>query len=594
MTRIAVTSRARTARRSGVRRGHTVLHVAALLLALSAVGGGCGLVTTEQGSGGSQTDPRGTANVDEPQTIHVSTSGADNATGAATQPLRTIQAALAAATAGDTVQVRSGAYRESVSVTDRPGVAIVAAPGERVWLDGAVQVSSWRREGTIWSAPGWATRFARDAGTASVDPTFPMATYPDQVWIDGARQQQVGSTSAVRPGAFYVDYTSSKIYLGTDPRGRTVTASTLAQAMRIHSPGVLVRGISVRNFAPSVAQMGAVTIEAPDVTFQDAAIVANATTGMHIAAGGATVRNVTLADNGMLGLATTRADGLHLEGSVIRRNNLERFSRTSTAGGARITRTRDVVVRDTRIEENLGHGLWFDDSVYGIQLSKSRVVGNDGHGAILEISGKAAVVGNVMARNRGNGLQITDAEEVEVWNNTFVDNVRSINIVQDTRDQARDSSPDPTSPLRGRTEGVAIRNNILTKSSATLASMTPARDCLLCVEDFSGRFTAAEMDVTALGNVYQRSSPELPRWIVVWARREKDPHVFRTLDQFRRTVSQEEPGRLFEGTPVLTNDLKPRPVLTQLASSIAQPIPDRLAEIAAVPPDTKHLGAWLG
>lgn len=101
------------------------------------------------------------------------------------------------------------------------------------------------------------------------------------------------------------------------------------------------------------------------------------------------------------------------------------------------------------------------------------------------------------------------------------------------------------------------------------------------------------MDVTALGNVYERPNAASPKWIVVWSRRAKDPYVFRTVDEFRRTVHQEESGALLEGTPALTDDYRPRPILTKLVTEIAQPLPDDLAQLAGVPAGTRHLGAWV-
>ena len=44
-----------------------------------------------------------------------------------------------------------------------------------------------------------------------------MAAYPDQVWIDGVAQRQVGSRDAVVAGTFFVDTAAHRLYLGTNP-----------------------------------------------------------------------------------------------------------------------------------------------------------------------------------------------------------------------------------------------------------------------------------------------------------------------------------------------------------------------------------------
>ncbi|WP_170037165.1 right-handed parallel beta-helix repeat-containing protein [Georgenia soli] len=544
----------------------------------------------------------------EVRTLHVSPDGDDDgADGTAERPLRTIGAAVRASDDGDTVVVHAGTYRESLKIEGRPGLRLVAAPGEEVWLDGSVVVTDWVRDGAGWVSGGWTAEFDSSPtyswgkpdndrpGWGFLDPKHPMAAHPDQVWVDGERQAQVGSRAEVRPGTFYVDTGRDELVLGTDPGGRTVTASTEARALRVRSAGMLVRGIGVRNYAPSVPHMGAVTVEAPDVTFEDVTVTGSATTAVHVLSTGVKLQDMVLENSGMMGLSATEADGLELVRVTARGNNAERFNHSPAAGGAKIGRSAGVVVRDSVFEGNLANGLWFDESVHDIQLLRTRVLDNVGHGVSVELSGRATIAGNVIARNQRNGLKLTDTEDVQVWNNTFADNNRSINVVQDDRDiRARGSYSDPDSPLTWRTQTVAIRNNVIAHTgTAPLTSREKQpRTCLLCVEDFSGRWTAAEMDVTALGNVYQRPDADSPRWLVVWARRDKDPYVFRDVPQFRETALQEQTGVELTGPSVLTEDLGLRPGLERLSGTVAQPLPEDVAQQVGQPAGSRHLGAW--
>ncbi|GAA1426492.1 hypothetical protein GCM10009616_01190 [Microlunatus lacustris] len=543
-----------------------------------------------------------------PRTVHVATDGNDEAEGGRSTPVRTVRAAVKRSGPGDTVVVHAGTYREELKIENRPGLSLVAAPGEEVWLDGSVVVPGWTGDGSRWVSRGWTEDFDpsptyswgqpdnEKSGWNFVSPDHPMAAHPDQVWVDGERQLQVGSRGEIRAGTFYVDQARDELVLGTDPTGRTVTASAETRALRVRSAGMLIRGIGFRRYAPSVPHMGAITVEAPDVTFDQVRVSDNATTGMHIMSSGVQLRDVTIARNGMMGLTGTHSDDLELTRVTAEDNNLEQFNQSPAAGGVKIGRSSGVLIRDSVFAGNLANGLWFDESVHDIRLLGSRIVDNSGHGVSIELSGKAVVVDNVIARNGGNGLKANNAEDVAVWNNTFADNNRSINVVQDDRDlDPQGSFRDPDLPLTWQTQGVTIRNNIVVHSGARTLPSGPdgSRTCLLCVEDFSGRWTAAEMDVTALGNAYQRPDATSPRWVVVWARRSKDPYVFRTLDQFRQTVRQEETGRLFTGTPVLDEDLKPLPVLQRLTREIAQPLPEDLAVVTGRPAGTRHLGAWL-
>jgi parallel beta-helix repeat protein len=411
-----------------------------------------------------------------------------------------------------------------------------------------------------------------------------MAAHPDQVWINGDRQAQVKSRSEVETGTFYVDYARNRLYIGSDPSGRTVEASSLAKAINIRSANTVIRGIGIRNYAPSVPHMGAVIVDAPNVTLDKVTILRSATTGLHIKDAGATLRDVTSNENGMMGISGTNADKLHLDHITAEGNNVERFNSAPSAGGVKIGRTIGVTVENSVFENNYGNGLWFDESVYDVGVFNSRVADNEGHGISIEISGKADIAGNVIARNGRNGIKINDSDSIRVWNNTLSQNDRSINIVQDDRDlHERGSYRDSTLPLTWQNRDIEVSNNIISSSSG---------ECLLCVEDYSGRWRAAELNITVLGNVYHRPDSGSPRWVIVWARGSKPPDVFETLTEFWESTGQERQSRLITGEPVLTDKFQPEPVIGHLVGPVARPLPVALAAKCRVPAGTQHLGAW--
>jgi hypothetical protein len=540
--------------------------------------------------------------------VHVAPSGSDRTQGSAAEPMRTIEAAIKESNAGDTIMLHAGTYREELKIENRPGLKLVAAPGDKVWLDGSVVVPGWTRQGDRWVSTNWTNDFDSSptyswgkpdnskVGWSFLNPKYPMAAHPDQVWVDEQRQLQVGSKSEVKAGTFFVDTTENELWLGSDPTGHTVTASAQARALRVRSAGMLIRGIGFRKYAPSVPHMGTVTVEAPKVVFDRVTITDNATSGMHVLSSGVKLRDVAIERNGMMGLTGTESDDLELTRVSIRDNNIERFNQSPAAGGVKIGRSARIVVQDSVFADNLANGLWFDESVYDIKLLNSRVLDNAGHGVSIEISGKAIVMGNVIARNRDNGLKVNNSEDVQVWNNTFADNNRSINVVQDDRDlNSQGSFRDPDLPLTWRTQTVVIRNNVISRTGAVSlpAGEEQSRNCLLCVEDFSGRWTAAEMDVTALGNVYHRASASAPKWIVVWARRSKDPYVFRSVAQFNRTAHQEDSGVMYTGRPILTDDLQLRANVVRKTRNVAQPLPEDLAKRTGRAAGAQHLGAWI-
>ncbi len=71
--------------------------------------------------------------------------------------------------------------------------------------------------------------------------------------------------------------------------------------MNVRAPTVVVRGIGIRRFAPSVFHMGAVTIEQPGVAFENVVVADSATTGISVQR-----ENVTLSQGHHRGLGHAR------------------------------------------------------------------------------------------------------------------------------------------------------------------------------------------------------------------------------------------------------------------------------------------------
>jgi hypothetical protein len=339
--------------------------------------------------------------------------------------------------------------------------------------------------------------------------------------------------------------------------------------------------------------MGAVTVEAPDVTLSHLRIEDNATNGLHVSARDATLRNLRLSRNGMLGASATYADGVRLIGVHAQHNNTERFNFTPVAGGVKIDRTRGVLVRNSTFTNNAGTGLWFDESAYDIRIFDSSMRDNLLHGLALEISALAVVADTVIAGNAGDGIKVNDTSDVSLWNNTIVDNGRPVNIVQDDRDPTdpgtpghdpRQPVPDPTMPwVNGPVE---VHNNILTTSGAG--------NCLLCVEDYSERFTAEELGVHASGNIYRRPDRSSPTWAVVWSRGAGNPDVFTSVRAFHQTTGQEARHADLVGVPAVTATLHPTPNVISRTGSVAERLPDDVAAGLGRASGTRHLGAWFG
>jgi hypothetical protein len=100
--------------------------------------------------------------------LYVAPDGKDSHPGTAAKPLATLQAGVNRLAPGDTLLVRGGIYRETVTfplsgAADRP-ITVKAVAGETVVVSGCDPVAGWtRHQGRIWKAPmNWTLGLGRN------------------------------------------------------------------------------------------------------------------------------------------------------------------------------------------------------------------------------------------------------------------------------------------------------------------------------------------------------------------------------------------------------------------------------------------------
>jgi hypothetical protein len=498
--------------------------------------------------------------------------------------------------------VRSGVYHETVALeSTKANIYLHSEPGGSVWLDGSEEVSGFVQVNNGWEVPNWQTKFdasptytwgAPDGAAPYwqfVNPDAPMAAHPDQVWINGKPLRQVASLTEVEPGTFAVDYATNRLRIGDDPTAATVSAATLAKALSIRAPGAKIDGINVRRYAPSVPHMGAVTLEADAIQFSNSRIQETATTGMHIKSDDVTVRDVAYVDNGMMGLGVHRADRLTLTNIRATSNNVEQFNTSPAAGGVKLTASTEVTITNSQFLNNHGTGLWFDESCYRVLVTRSRSIGNTRHGVSLETSGSIIAAGNVVADNGDTGFKVNDADHVQLWNNTLVDNPRAAWIVQDSRDLNQSGTYRNWSlPITFVTRPVRVRNNLI---------VAPANstNCQVCAYDSSGRWSARDLRITSDGNLYQRAVAVNPSPLFRWGTSPGQETLFWTAEDLRGETGHESRGRLVrprdEIGPIVSANWRPSPLATARQRRVAVAIPTRIAKLLGVADHVRHLGA---
>jgi parallel beta-helix repeat protein len=531
--------------------------------------------------------------------IVVSVKGNDNSAGTADAPYRTLNRAISRAASGATIVLRRGTYHESVIVPDNKRLTIQSWPKEQVWLDGSETVTSWTPQGNVWVHEGWTAEFdtsptytkgapdSTEPGWSFVNASYPLAAYPDQLWLSGKPQRQVASLSQVTAGTFFHDRANNRLYMGSSPVDEVVAASTLQIALRVRGAGTVIRGIGIGRYAPSVPDLATVRLEVPNVTLEHVAVTDNSVTGIGIFSSGARLRNVLAARNGMLGITGSMSDDLVLERVVADGNNSERFNSAPIAGGAKFHKSRGVTIRDSRFTNNLASGLWFDQSNYNMVVTGNEVSGNSHHGVFLEISAKGIVANNLITDNADWGLLISNTSDTQVWNNTFVDNGDGIWLIQDSRRPDNFPGNDPRhypDPTMTWLIGPAtFHNNVIVNSGGYAA--------IINVQDTTGQRSAEQIGVTTNSNILNMSSNQPVKRLVSWARAGTTTSAhYTSLTTFRTATGQEGNGQQIIGPLVATDDGVSTSAMP--TTSLAQALPQSIATLIGQPTGTQRFGAW--
>ncbi|WP_244604221.1 right-handed parallel beta-helix repeat-containing protein [Microbacterium oleivorans] len=541
---------------------------------------------------------RAAAGANEPGTVDytvpanaiiVAPNGRDSAAGTVGAPVQTIAAALRRVPNGGTIALRGGAYHETVIIPPQKRITLQPYRGEAAWLDGAEAVGGFRESGSVWVRSGWtqsldsSPTYKRGApdGTSDgwrfVDPAYPMAAHPDQMWVDGRQLTQVASRSQVSAGRFYVDESADQLVLGTNPAGKDVEVSTLIRGLSIRSEGSVVKGIGVRRYATSVPSMGTVIVAADDVTVSDVTVRENATTGLYTWARNTTLSDVSVIGNGLLGAGASQADGLEVIRLFSSGNNRERFNRAPVSGALKIHSSSDVVVSDSVFADNYGQGPWFDESNDGVVFTGNDSLRNTGNGLVFELSEDAVIADNLVADNGINGIYIVNAGGAAIWNNTAVGNERNIAVTQDSR-----RSKNLTIPWLSK--NTVIANNVAAE---------PEGSCIVCIDDRSRALTGAQMVTRADGNLYHRTSLTSPRSFAIYAQGQAGPsQTFTTLADFIAATGREKRSVLLEqATSPVNADYSLRSSAASQQKSIAVPVPTQIADVSDLSSGEVSLGA---
>lgn len=504
---------------------------------------------------------------------YVAPTGADANPGTLAAPYRTLKAAAASAPDNATIVMRAGIYHEGGTYAGAGttgsdgnlgnGVRVTAAnvtvqnyPGEEVWLDGSEVVNGWVASGSNWIANfAWTLDRARtqvrgevtsgDAGGTNwgsfIQDAFPIAHWPEAVFIDGVPQQQVQTLAEVGPGKFFVNgaypnasgtqrnlFRSTSYVIGSNPNGREVRIAKLSRALSTASTaaGLTFRGIGVRRYANTMPDWGCFYIGSTGAAFENVDMSDISDYGIHVAATLPKMQRCTIARCGRKGVGGTYADGYLIEYCRFTETNCRRFGHEPDGGAFKVGWVWDSVIRHNIFEGNKGHCIWYDASCYRNKIYDNWFSDNLGHAVFYEISSKAWIVGNVVIDAgvhatdndslyqpfRNPAFRVVDSNRVHVWHNTIINPEQAIGLGESNRTVSQGADPrQPSSffvtDMTWEVDEITVRNNAF----IGCAGINLVQSCFYSFFDQKKIKSTGDFGLNMAGNLYTRPDGTHPQ-----------------------------------------------------------------------------------
>lgn len=348
-----------------------------------------------------------------------------------------IQSIVNSNPAGSTFLLRTG-YHRLQTIIPRDGDTFIGEDG--AVLSGARILTDFSREGNYWVATNQ-TQENRQAGEC--DGSAPRCRYSEDLYFDDQPLKHASSLGNVGPGSFYFDYGANKIYFADDPTNHVVEASVNGDgAFNGSAANVTIENLTIEKYAVS-AQRAAIR---GDNTYNWAvrSNVIRLNHGGGIRMGDAMqIVNNRIVQNGQIGIGGI-GDNVLVQDNQIAYNNYAGFASGWEAGGTKFVDTRNLVVRNNYVHDNIGPGLWTDIDNIDVLIENNIVVDNYSMGIFHEISYAAIIRNNVVMYNNarptswvyGAQILISSSSDTDVYGNRVVISEvggNGITVVQQSR-----------------------------------------------------------------------------------------------------------------------------------------------------------------
>lgn len=510
-------------------------------------------------------------------------NGSNSNAGTIGSPYRSVTYATSQIGTDGTIVCRAGTYHEQFDHTSgRQPCTVQNYPGEVVWFDGSIVVSTWSQNGASWVHTGIPTQFnhASSKGWATLNGNMLQgdvnAGLSDQVFYDGQPLLQIADATTPAAGQFSVDYANNTITIGSDPSGHEVRVSDLRYLV-VASQRISWKGVGVRRYSPdNTSSVGAPFYyggTSAGSLFENVIIKQSAMAATNLNKPNITVRNCTIEENMIAGIGGAFCDGIVIDSCVLQNNNQGKFQPQPITGAIKITDCNVAAVTNCLIADNVNAmGVWFDVSCVRVSIVNNFISGNHYKGIEVELSDGGNLAGTqyrgVVAGNyitgANFGISCLDSGYTDFYNNTIV-NCTSADIMMQ-RDDRPLNTGDRTRTLQEcpwDTVGNVCINNIM--GPCTI----PIR-----VFDSNNSRSADAMNNQVRYNLFTK----LSGGIVQWGNASNSFVTYNTPAAFHAAVPSLSSGNVQSAT---------------VDHSQATGIPSNVATALGVAAGTKQMGAFI-
>jgi parallel beta-helix repeat protein len=406
-------------------------------------------------------------------------SANDDNPGTREAPFKTIGKAAAVVAAGDTVVIRTGTYRESVTIeasgaADKP-ISFQPDVAANVIVTGADILTDWTKEAgddNVFSTPwshvfiGWNQTRAHPA-----DDFHKVIGRAEQVFVQGYPLRQVLRREHLSRGSFFVDQGAKRLYVwsadNADLTKQRVEASTRTAVWEVKGEYIHTRGIRFR-YAANQAQSPAVLLRAKGDVLEDCVCEQMNSIGALLGAKGTVARRCVFQDNGQMGFSAHSAHNAVITDCLVRNNNTKGWNRGWEAGGNKLVLCRGLVIERSQFLANRGNGIWFDIGNENCTVRNCLIADNEDAGIFYEISfGLHAhdnvIVGNGFADSPGawgaeSGISLSSSPNCVIERNLIVGNKEGFNFREQGRTTPTVADTKTQVPVWNHDQ--TIRNNV--------------------------------------------------------------------------------------------------------------------------------------